>query len=108
MFSLFTKGDDKLREIGHLQVEGALLFENINNAIKLLGDQYLARLYREAAKRYHLTSWDKSIQRKLKTLDSIYDNMEHSLSAVRLEFLEWIIIILIGVGLVTPFITGKH
>jgi len=103
-FSLFTKGDDKLREIGQLQVESALLFENINNAIKLLGDQYLARLYQQAAKRYHLTSWDKSIQRKLKTLESIYDKMESSLSSARLEFLEWIVIILIGIEVIMPFV----
>jgi len=103
-FSLFTKGDDKLREIGQLQVESALLFENINNALKLLGDQYLARLYQQAAKRYHLTSWDKSIQRKLKTLESIYDKMESSLSSARLEFLEWIVIILIAFEVVMPFV----
>ena len=106
-FSLFTKADDKLREIGQLQVESAVLFENINNALKLLGDQYLARLYREAARRYHLTSWDKSIQRKLKTLESIYDKMESALAAARLEFLEWIVIILIGIEVVMPFIK-KH
>lgn len=106
-FSLFTKGDDKLREIGQLQVESALLFENINNAIKLLGDQYLARLYQQAARRYHLTSWDKSIQRKLKTLESIYDKMESSLSSARLEFLEWIVIILIAFEVVMPFVK-KH
>ncbi len=106
-FSLFTKGDDKLREIGQLQVESAVLFENINNAIKLLGDQYLARLYQQAARRYHLTSWDKSIQRKLKTLESIYDKMESSLSSARLEFLEWIVIILIGIEVVMPFLKGK-
>ncbi len=107
-YSLFTKADDKLREIGQLQVESALLFENINNAIKLLGDQYLARLYQQAARRYHLTSWDTSIQRKLKTLESIYDKMESALSSARLEFLEWIVIILIGIEVVMPFIKGKH
>ncbi len=106
-FSLFTKGDDKLREIGQLQVESAVLFENINNAIKLLGDQYLARLYQQAAKRYHLTSWDKSIQRKLNTLESIYDKMESALSSARLEFLEWIVILLIAFEVVMPFIR-KH
>ena len=110
--SLFTKADDELREIGQLQVESALLFENINNAIKLLGDQYLARLYQQAARRYHLSSWDKSIQRKLKTLESIYEKMDSALSAARLEFLEWIVIILIGLELIVPFLvpmlTGKH
>jgi len=106
--SLFTKADNKLREIGQLQVESAVLFENINNALKLLGDQYLARLYQQAARRYHLTSWDKSIQRKLKTLESIYDKMESALATARLEFLEWIVIILIAIEVVMPFIKVKH
>lgn len=107
-FSLFTKADDKLREVGQLQVESAVLFENINNAIKLLGDQYLARLYQQAARRNHLDSWDRSIRRKLKTLESIYDKMESSLSSARLEFLEWIVIILIAIEVVMPFIQRKH
>lgn len=106
--SLFTKADDELREIGQLQVESAVLFENINNAIKLLGDQYLARLYQQAARRYHLAAWDTSIQRKLKTLESIYDKMESSLSAARLEFLEWIVIILIALEIVMPFFKRAH
>lgn len=110
--SLFTKADDELREIGQLQVESALLFETINNSIKLLGDQYLARLYQQAARRYHLSSWDKSIQRKLKTLESIYEKMDSALSAARLEFLEWIVIILIALELIVPFvvpyIAGRH
>ena len=106
--SLFTKADNELREIGQLQVESALLFETINNSIKLLGDQYLARLYQVAARRYHLSSWDKSIQRKLKTLESIYEKMESAISSARLEFLEWIVIILIAFEVVMPFIKGKH
>ncbi|MDP3541382.1 MAG: hypothetical protein Q8T11_02815 [Elusimicrobiota bacterium] len=108
LLGLFSRADDKLREIGQLQVESAVLFENINNALKLLGDQFLARLYREAARRYHLNSWDKSIRRKLETLESIYDKMESALATARLEFLEWIVIILIAIEVVMPFVKGGH
>ncbi|OGS39773.1 MAG: hypothetical protein A2506_01345 [Elusimicrobia bacterium RIFOXYD12_FULL_66_9] len=96
----------ELREIGQLQVESALLFEGINNAIKLLGDQYLARVYEQIAKRYHLGSWDESIRRKLRTLESIYTKVEDSQSTARLEFLEWIIIILIALEFMIPFLPG--
>ncbi|MBI4370779.1 MAG: hypothetical protein HY552_00630 [Elusimicrobia bacterium] len=104
---LFSRGGEHLREIGELHVEGAVLFEGINNALKLIGDQYLARLYQQAARRYHLGAWDASIQRKLKTLDSIYDKMENALSTARLEFLEWIVILLIALELVVPFLAGR-
>ena len=35
-----------LRSVAELQVDNAILFEGVNNTLKLLGDQYLARVYR--------------------------------------------------------------
>jgi hypothetical protein len=93
-----------MREIGQLQVESAVLFEGINNALKLLGDQYLARLYEQVAKRYHLDAWDESILRKLRTLEGIYAKIEDAQSAARIEFLEWIVIVLIAIEIVEPFL----
>lgn len=97
----------ELREIGRLQVESALLFEGINNAIKLLGDQYLARVYEQIGRRYHLASWDESIRRKLHTLEGIYTKIEDSQTAARMEFLEWIIVVLIALEFVIPFLPGR-
>ena len=42
------------------------------------------------------------------TLESIYDKMDSAISSARLEFLEWIVIILIALEVVMPFLTGKH
>jgi hypothetical protein len=33
-----------LRRVAELQIDNAILFEGVNNALKLLGDQYLARV----------------------------------------------------------------
>ncbi|MEK7388136.1 MAG: hypothetical protein AAB036_00410 [Elusimicrobiota bacterium] len=104
--SLLSKAGDDLREVGELQVESAVLFEGIYNAIKLLGDQYLARLYQQTARRHHLASWDSSIQRKLRTLESMYDKMEHSVSTARLEFIEWLVVFLIAFEIIVPYIRG--
>lgn len=100
-------GDDDMRAIGQLQVESAVLFEGINNALKLLGDQYLARLYEQVTKRYHLDAWDESILRKLRTLESIYAKIEDAQSSARLEFLEWIVIVLIALELIVPFLVKR-
>ncbi len=89
-----------LDRVAELQMESSLLFENVNNALKLVGDQYLARLYRLAADRLHLPEWDTTILRKLGTLESIYQKLSGRQSANRLELLEWIVIILIAVELV--------
>jgi hypothetical protein len=100
----FGSNPSDLRDISQWQVDNAILFEGVNNALKLLGDQYLARLYRMAANRFHLQDWDRSIIRKLETLESIYQKISDQVVTRRMEALEWIIIILIAVSIVLPFL----
>jgi hypothetical protein len=83
-----------LRAVAELQVDNAALFEGVNNALKLLGDQYLARVYRLVSRRFHLDDWDAGILRKLQTLESIYQKMSDQAATQRMEVLEWVIIIL--------------
>jgi len=92
-----------LQRVAELQVDNALLFEGVNNTLKLLGDQYLARVHRLASRRFHIDEWDASILRKLQTLESIYEKISDQAAARRLEILEWIIIVLIAVSIVVGF-----
>jgi len=96
-----------LRDVSQWQVDSAILFEGVNNSLKLLGDQYLARVYRLTAQRFHLTEWDASILRKLETLESIYQKISDQVVSWRMEVLEWIIIVLIAISIVLPFISSK-
>lgn len=96
---------DKPR-IAQLQVDSAILFERVTNALKLVGDQYLARVYRLASQRFHLEKWDASILRKLDTLNSIYGKMSDQAATRRMELLEWIIIALIAVSIAVTFLPG--
>ncbi|HTL60569.1 MAG TPA: hypothetical protein VL261_02885 [Nitrospira sp.] len=89
--------------IAQLQVDSALLFERVTNTLKLLGDQYLARVYRLVSQRFHLEDWDASILRKLETLESIYGKMSDRAGTRRMELLEWIIIILISISIAVSF-----
>jgi hypothetical protein len=95
-----------LREVSRMQLEGAILFERVSNAPKLLGDQFLARVYRLAAQRFHLGEWNASILRKLDTVEDFYRQINDNAASRRLELLEWIIIILIALEIVMPFIPG--
>lgn len=97
-------GSRELRRIASLQMDSALLFEGVNNAVKLVGDQYLARLYRLAAQRLHLPEWDASILRKLQTAESIYVKLSDQGANRRMEILEWIIILLIAFEIVMSFV----
>lgn len=48
------KGGADLSKIARLQVDSVILYEAVENALKLLGDQYLARVYSLASAKFHL------------------------------------------------------
>ena len=93
-----------LRRLARLQLDSAILFEQVTNALKLVGDQYLARAYSLASRRFHLAEWDASITRKLQTMDSIYAKMADRAATRRMEMLEWIIIVLIALSIALSII----
>ena len=92
-----------LRRFASVQTDTAVMFEGVNNAIKLYGNQYLARVYRLAAERLDLPSWQESVARKLEATESLYSKVSDVTATKRLETLEWVIIILIAVSIVLPF-----
>jgi hypothetical protein len=97
------KGDANLAKVARLQVDSALLYEAVENALKLLGDQYLARVYSLASAKFHLSEWNSSIRRKLDTLDSIYQKLSDGAAQRRSEILEIIIVALILLEVVMGF-----
>jgi hypothetical protein len=92
------------RRVAQMQVDAAVLFERVSSVLKIFGEQYLARAYRLLAERFRLREWDASIQRKLQTIESIYDKLSDEAGARRMELLEWIIVLLIAFEIVWPFV----
>jgi hypothetical protein len=95
---------DRVRRVAEMQADYALLYEGIHNTMKLLGDQYLARLYREAARRFHLAEWEAGVERKLGIVGSIFQRHVDAAMSRRMEILEWIIILLIAVEVLAYFL----
>jgi hypothetical protein len=96
--ALFSRGaQPALAELAQLQLESAILFEQVINALKLVGEQFLARVYRLASQHFRLSEWDAAITRKLATLESIYAKTADRAANRRMEVLEWIIIALIAI-----------
>ncbi|MFZ4749114.1 MAG: hypothetical protein ACOYMM_01265 [Phycisphaerales bacterium] len=89
-----------LRLLAELELEGAALFDSVTNALKLFGDQHLARVQRTASRRFRIDDWEQSVSRKLATLGSISERLESRQSQYRSELLEWIIIALIAFEIV--------
>lgn len=99
------KQADRLR---CLLVDIRELSDRANNALKIIGDAYYARIYRGVALRLGLADWQEQIESKLGTIGEIYrfatDRAQYAWS----EFLEVIIILLIALELVLSLMrSGK-
>lgn len=53
----------ELERLARFQADSAILHESSDNALKLLGDDYLARLYDVCSERFHFGPWDTAIER---------------------------------------------
>jgi hypothetical protein len=84
-----------LRVVGELNVEANDLFERTGNAFKLVGDQYLARVYGLLAKRFHLAEWERGIRSKLGIIEGVYRVLYDQSATYRAEALEVTVIVLI-------------
>ncbi len=89
-----------MRAVGELKAEANDLFERTGNVLKLVGDQYLARVYRQLATRFHLAEWEQSIQRKLEVIEGIYQVLSDQAATYRGEVLEIVVVILIVLEIV--------
>ncbi len=96
--------DRPLRALGELRIEAHGLFERTGNALKLVGDQYLARVYRLLAERFHLAEWERSIERSLDVVESVYQVVSDQSATYRTEFLEVIVILLILIEIIMAFV----
>jgi uncharacterized Rmd1/YagE family protein len=93
-----------MRQLGELKVEANALFERTGNVLKLVGDSYLARVYRLVDTRFHLDAWEKNIQRKLEVAEGVYQVVADQASSFRGEFLELIVVLLIALEIVMAFV----
>jgi hypothetical protein len=74
--------------------------ERVDNALKVVGDFYLARVYQSAVRRFRITSWRDSIDEKQALVARSYDLLKGEVDIRRSTVLEVIVIILIAVELV--------
>ena len=92
----FWRGHGRsLRALGELKLEANGLFERTGNVLKLVGDQYLARVYRLLATRFHLREWERNILRKLETAEGVYQVLSDQANTYRTDVMEVIVIFLI-------------
>lgn len=104
---LRTPYKQAIEDLAELRLESALLSERVENALKLVGDLFLARLHSAAAKRFYLHEWDSIISGKMEIISDFYELLNDRLHTVQSQTLEVIVVLLILVEVILPFI-GKH
>jgi hypothetical protein len=92
--------ESSLRRLSEIKMDVSLLRERIHNALKLVGDVYLARVYDEARRKAGTEKWEGTIRDQLKALEDIYTILNNRAAASRAETLEMIIILLIALEIV--------
>jgi len=100
---LRTPYKQAIQDLAELRVESSLVNERVENALKLIGDLYLARLHSAAAGRFYLHEWDRIISRKLEIISDFYQVLNDRVHTAQSQALELIIVILILVELVLAF-----
>ncbi|MBO0797346.1 MAG: hypothetical protein J2P31_00850 [Blastocatellia bacterium] len=93
-----------IEDLAELRFESSLLSERVENALKLVGDLYLARLYSAAANRFYLQEWDRIISRKLEIISNLYELLTDRVHTAQSQTLEAIIVLLILVELAVAFL----
>jgi hypothetical protein len=84
-----------IHELAELRIESSILAKRVESALKLIGDQYLARIHNAATVRFSLADWEAATSRKLDIIANFYElSIDRGRSAQN-QTLELVIILLI-------------
>jgi len=74
--------------------------ERVDNAIKSVGDFYLARVYLSAIRRFRVPEWRDSVEAKLSLIARAYELLKGEVEVSRAQLLEVIVVLLILIEVV--------
>ena len=80
--------------------------ERVENSLKVIGDFYLARVYRAAVRRFRVTAWQQSVGRKQALVGQVYALLKGEIDMRRNTLLEAAIVLLIVFEIVMAFWPG--
>jgi hypothetical protein len=95
--NIFTRRYRKLqRRTAALLLELSETIERLENAVKIVGDFYLARLYQAAVRRFRLAAWQETVLRKQRLVAEVNDLIGDAADTSRSELMELAVILLIA------------
>lgn len=96
-----------LRELREIRIDLARFSDELSNITKFFGDWHLARIYENISARFHLADWHRTIDKKLQTLDDLYQLLNHDQTNRWMLILEITIVLLFVIDLVILFFGVK-
>ncbi len=92
------------QETSQRYIEFTEFLERVENSLKVVGDFYLATVYRAACRRFRLADWQQNITRKMNILAQVSSLLQGELNIRRSHWLEIIIILLIGFEILSALV----
>jgi len=97
---LLRRLSKKLGYLFRLRYDFIFILENLENVSKIIGDYYLAQIYRHLGKIFRFKQWSESIHNRMRILDDIYTTAKSTKTDKLILYLE----ILLGVVFTLEFI----
>lgn len=89
------------REVLRRFMELTEFTERVDNAIKSVGDFYLARVYLAAIRRFRVEEWRDSVEQKLELVQKSYELLKGEVEVSRSQWLEVVVVLLILIEVVS-------
>lgn len=91
-----SRFDRSYKEGSARYIEFSEFTERVENSLKVVGDFYLATVYRAATRRFRLADWQQNVTRKMNILAQVTSLLQGEINNRRSHLLEIIIILLIA------------
>ncbi len=91
------------REASARYIEFSEFIERVDNSFKVVGDFYLAKIFRAAGEQFRIPEWEANISRKINLFSNLSELLQGEVNVNRSLWLEITIVVLILFELATTF-----
>lgn len=99
----YRRKREMLVELREIRIDLARYSDELSNITKFFGDWHLARVYEALSTRFHLGDWHRNVDEKLRTLDNLYQLLQHDQSNRWMLWLEVAVVLLFILDLIGIF-----
>ena len=85
-------------------IEFSEFIERVDNSLKVVGDFYLATIFRALTRRFRLQDWESSIKHKMNLLARVSELLQGEVNVQRSFLMEVIIILLIAFEVISAIV----